>query len=194
MFNRWIQFLTFGETNSWLNYDVIALSVSKVPFKKACAMATSVPFSAPLSMIYSIERLSIFIVRARVSPWARDTRWDKSYYRGQVAASTWQSVPMPKRSAAYEHGNHIRLKPHCLMDAICLNPIIPRNSSRLPFSLADAILFAVTTKTCYLLFYLVHLARVLFSFAGNVWRDDLPLYSDVEFWRLLMAIYMQETR
>lgn len=31
---------------------------------------------------------------------------------------------MPKRVAAYEHGNHIRLKPHCLMDAICLNPII----------------------------------------------------------------------
>lgn len=87
-------------------------------------------FSAASSMIYSIERLSIFIVWIRVpriprgGGGSRDIRWDKSYYRGQVAASTWQSAPMPKLVAAYEHGNHIRLKPHCLMDAICLNPII----------------------------------------------------------------------
>lgn len=87
-------------------------------------------FSAASSMIYSIERLSIFIVWIRVpriprgGGGSRDIRWDKSYYRGQVAASTWQSARMPKLVAAYEHGNHIRLKPHCLMDAICLNPII----------------------------------------------------------------------
>lgn len=81
---------------------------------------------------------------------SRDIRWDKSYYRGQVAWPVRGNLRRCQNGwPAYEHGNHIRLKPHCLMDAICLNPIIrPQFITAYPFLLS--ILFALTTLlSCY---------------------------------------------
>lgn len=83
---------------------------------------------------------------------SRDIRWDKSYYRGQVAWPVRGNLRRCQNGwPAYEHGNHIRLKPHCLMDAICLNPIIrPQFITAYPFLLS--ILFALTTLLpCYYL-------------------------------------------
>lgn len=83
---------------------------------------------------------------------SRDIRWDKSYYRGQVAWPVRGNLRRCQNGwPAYEHGNHIRLKPHCLMDAICLNPIIrPQFITAYPFLLS--ILFALTTfLPCYYL-------------------------------------------
>lgn len=80
---------------------------------------------------------------------SRDIRWDKSYYRGQVAWPVRGNLRRCQNGwPAYEHGNHIRLKPHCLMDAICLNPIIrPQFITAYPFLLS--ILFALTTLLPY---------------------------------------------
>lgn len=73
---------------------------------------------------------------------SRDIRWDKSYYRGQIAWPVRGNLRRCQNGwPAYEHGNHIRLKPHCLMDAICLNPIIRPQFITAYFSPIDTVCF-----------------------------------------------------